>query len=66
MTPGWVVVETNGGVHVLPYDGRGFADHHATRSCWCRPESVREGPLDEPIWSHNQPDWPGARKGLVQ
>ena len=55
-------------VHVLPTnpDGTVACGHLPLLACpACRPEAVREGPLDSPVWSHNEPNWPGANRGLM-
>jgi hypothetical protein len=60
----WVVVQTKEqGVHVLPVldSGDYAAGHDAVITCpACRPEPLRDGSLDEPVWSHYEPTWPGA------
>lgn len=58
----WIVVVSHGDVHILPAeDGHPAVGHLAARACpACRPILVREGPLDEPIWTHDEPGWPGA------
>jgi hypothetical protein len=60
----WAVVETeNEGVHVVPWDddcGMPVLGHETGQSCGCRPTPKREGPLDEPVWSHHEPTWPGS------
>ena len=55
-------------VHVLPCeDGRPARGHKPTLACpACRPRPVRNGPLDQPVWSHHEPTWPGADRGLMQ
>jgi hypothetical protein len=62
--PGWVVIATLAeGVHVLPSIlGRGpSAGHQARILCpACQPIALRDGPLDEPTWAHDEPGWPGA------
>lgn len=40
-------------------------DHDLSRSCPCGPELLRDGPLDDPIWSHRQPDWPGSEPTVI-
>lgn len=49
-------------VHVLPCDEdeRLVLGHRPAITCFCHPRAIREGPLDDPIWSHNEPSWPGA------
>jgi len=58
---GWMVIQTvDDQVHVLPaVDGRRHAAHTAAIECPCWPMALRDGPLDEPVWSHQQPGWPG-------
>lgn len=59
---GWAVFQTvDGEVHVLPaVDGRRHAAHVTAIGCPCWPMAIRSGPLSEPVWSHQQPGWPGA------
>lgn len=64
----WGVFHLLGGdVHVVPVDEDEHlaGDHELSRSCPCHPMPVRESPLEDPIWSHNDPDWPGAIPGIV-
>lgn len=64
----WLVIRTDErDVHVLPADGRAqiARGHRPSRSCPCRPTPLREGPLDDSVWSHNEPDWPGATAPIV-
>jgi hypothetical protein len=61
---GWAVMSDDAGqMHVVPAINTSVAVGHVlTAECWCRP--VRDGgPLDEPVWSHRQADWPGAHLG---
>lgn len=49
--------------HVIPVDDEGYAacGHEVRVDCpACQPKLLRDGPLDDPVWSHQQPDWPGA------
>lgn len=63
----WVGVDTGtDGVHVLPWDEERdvvAGDHVAVRTCPCHPVPERDAPLDEPVWSHREPGWPGAKVG---
>lgn len=59
----WLVVPVGPTeVHVLPCDEeeRIVLGHQPTIACFCGPKAVRDGPLDDPVWSHNEPTWPGA------
>jgi len=57
----WALIQTiEGAVHVVPALN-GQATHPATSDCPCWPVAVREGPLDEPVWSHQEPGWPGEK-----
>lgn len=58
---GWLVVETAAGeVHVLPGHDVPALGHRAVIACpSCQPIPVRAGPLDEPVWTHYEPGWPG-------
>ena len=53
--------------HVLPVeDGVVVRGHEARIDCTaCRPVPKRDGPLDDPIWSHSEPNWPGASEGFI-
>lgn len=54
-------------VHVAPIvDGGLLASHVLRGDCRCRPKALRDGPLDPPVVSHNEPGWPGADRGLMQ
>jgi hypothetical protein len=64
---GWGVFELDDGVHVAPtVDGGLLASHVLRWDCRCRPTADRDGPLDDPICSHNEPGWPGADPGPIQ
>jgi hypothetical protein len=59
----WLLVVTVAdGIHVLPArDGAPACGHRAEIGCpACMPEPLRDGPFDDPVWSHSEPDWPGA------
>jgi hypothetical protein len=59
----WLVVEVAPDeVHVLPCDEQDqlVRGHLPSMTCFCQPKAIREGPLDDPVWSHNEPSWPGA------
>ncbi len=71
MTAGWLVDADSDApdVHVLPCteDGQVARGHEPSLACpSCRPEAVRSGPLDQPVWSHVEPTWPGAERGYLQ
>ena len=56
------------GVHVLPCDDAGntVRGHEARIDCpACQPVPKRDGPLDEPVWAHVEPTWPGASEGRL-
>ena len=59
---GWLLIVSHGDAHVLPaLDGAPALGHRAVRACpSCRPILVRKGPLDDPMWTHDEPSWPGA------
>jgi hypothetical protein len=65
--PNWGVFETDSdGVHVAPAEGDEVsAGHELSPSCWCHPKPLRDGPLDDPVWSHNEPGSPGAEQGML-
>ena len=67
---GWGVYERGGDVHVAPSLGQHAflpaAGHVLARDCWCRPEVIRDGPLDEPVWSHREAGWPGEKPMVLQ
>lgn len=69
MTRQWLVdAESDApAVHVLPCeDDLPARGHEPSLFCpACRPEPVRDGPLDTPVWSHNEPGWPGAERGYA-
>lgn len=62
---GWGVYEAEGDVHVVPVLDDEIVGHELSRSCECRPTPLRDTLLDEPVWSHNHPDWPGANEVAV-
>lgn len=66
---GWLVDPLSDApdVHVLPCeDGLPARGHEPTlMRPACRPEPIREGPLDSPVWSHVEPTWPGSDRGYV-
>ena len=57
-------------VHAAPVDAdgalAGTLDHVIARDCPCLPTVVRDGPLDDPVWSHHDRTWPGANEERVQ
>jgi hypothetical protein len=64
----WLVVQVRPReLHVLPCDEdeRVVLGHRPAITCFCHPSAERDGPLDDPIWSHHEPSWPGAREELV-
>jgi hypothetical protein len=60
MQPGGVVhvVPTEDAVALEPANG-----HELHPLCWCHPVRVN-GPLEDPVLSHNDPTWPGADPDL--
>lgn len=61
----WAVLELTGYTHVVPWlgseaEGDVAPGHDPSPLCPCRPAVIRNAPLDEPIISHHQPDWPGV------
>lgn len=62
------MTDTDQQPHVLPVDedGNVVRGHEARIDCpACRPVAIRNGPLDDPVWSHVEPTWPGASQGRV-
>ena len=60
----WAVVTADSGdVHAMPWDDDLDAiggNHVIERSCPCSPKIIRDSPLDDAVWSHQAPEWPGA------
>jgi hypothetical protein len=52
---------------VAPCDETGLLlpTHLLYAGCPCRPAVVRDGPLDDPIFSHMEPTHPGADQVLA-
>lgn len=59
----WIVAPDEE-IHVVPGLGDEVANNHTlTPLCYCSPTPEKlhgSGPLDDPVWCHNDPSWPGS------